>query len=84
MSDEIEYQGHKGLYALSVDLGHIIRKIEKRRQEGRVADKPTIGRLRELNLNLKLLSKEWWHAGDTHQKADRQKVVQSLLEKLKA
>jgi hypothetical protein len=83
MLDEIEYQGHKGLYALSVDLEKIIRRIEKRRKKGHAADKKIISRLRELNLNLKLLSKEWSHGeGKTHQNADRQKIVRSILKKL--
>ena len=58
-TEEGLYNGHKGLYSLSVDLEGVIKKIEKRRIDGQAADKKIVKRLRELNLNLKTLSKEW-------------------------
>jgi hypothetical protein len=54
MKTREDYQGHYGLYSLSVELERITSKII----EGRV-DKKTIERLQELNANLKALSKEW-------------------------
>lgn len=38
-TEEELYRGHKGLYSLSVDLERIISEIEKRREDGRVANK---------------------------------------------
>jgi hypothetical protein len=58
-TEEALYRGHKGLYSLSVDLERIISEIEKRRKDGRVANKKIVNRLRELNVILKVLSKEW-------------------------
>jgi predicted transcriptional regulator len=60
MNDETErYQGPRGLYSLSVDLEHIISEIEERRKKGHAANKEIVKRLWELEVNLKVLSKEW-------------------------